>query len=513
MNSTDLTNCDKEQIQHITYVQGHGAFVGISPLDLKIHYASENVVEFFNVADTVHNYIGRKLQELIPQEVSKEIQVFIRSGKTGHLNLRNFDLYIFQLHENVFGVEFEKIQDEESTETVQVILNEYILRMHQSETLEALSNEACRAVRNLTGMDRVMLYRFFPPTMYGEVIGEDKSAEAHSFMGHRFPATDIPKPARDLYLKNQVRLIYDSAAPDFEVYPKIAGKNRPLDMSDSRLRGVSRIHLEYLKNMGVRTSLSFAIIVNDRLWGLIACHHSSPVSVNHSKRALGETIASAYALTATLVEKIHEQRHELSFFNKLHELFDVIKLSKQPLKQLLREGPSVLKLFNCSGMAILTSDNSEFFGITPLPDDLQKLHKLLIEKFNNENRSQIATDSLGQLFPECTQFKDQAAGLMAIQLNEMSDKLLVLMRPEYLETIYWGGDPRKNIDARNYGGQINPRQSFDTWTEILKNSSRPWENFEIKGLENFRNLFFDALINKEELVIELHNKVSKNPIK
>lgn len=509
MNSTDLTNCDKEKIQHITYVQGHGAFLAITPLDLKVHYASENISDFFDGSESVHYYIGKKISELVPFDLAMNIQEIVRSGGGGHLKHSEYDIFIFPLHDNIFAVEFERIEDLDSSESVESILNGYIQLMHQSETLDTLSNEACRAIRKLTGMERVMLYRFFPPTMYGEVIGEDKSAEAHSFMRHRFPATDIPKPARDLYLRNQVRFIYDSEEDDFEVYPKIAGRNQPLDMSDSRLRGVSRIHLEYLRNMGVRTSLSFAIIVDDRLWGLIACHNSKPLALNHHKRELDKSIASAYALAASLVEKIQTQREEISFFNGLYNLFGVIKLSDSPLKQLFREGPSVLRLFNCSGIALLSSDRSEFFGLTPLPEDLKKMHQVLLNKLNSENKSKFTTDSLAQSLPELAHLKDQVAGLLAIKVNEMSDKIFVLMRPEYLETIQWGGDPRKNIDARNYGGQINPRQSFDTWTEVIKNSSMPWRSFEIKGLENFRNLFFDALINKEELVLELQNKISK----
>lgn len=503
MNTTDLTNCDREQIQHITYVQGHGAFVAISPLDQKIHFASENIGDYFKATESVHYFIGRKLHELTSNDLAKNIQSMIRSGKTGHLYHSDFDIFIFHLHENIYGIEFERHEEEEGLDAVEEVLNNYINKMHQSETMETLSNEACRAVRKLTGMERVMLYRFFPPTMYGEVIGEDKSAEAHSFMGHRFPATDIPKPARDLYLRNQVRFIYDSEGKDYEVYPKIVKRNDPLNLSDSRLRGVSRVHLEYLKNMGVRTSLSFAIIVEDRLWGLIACHHSKPIAVNHRTRSLGETIASAYALGASLIEKIHDQAMELKFFNELYELFGAVKESDKPLLQLFREGPSVLKLFNCSGMALVSSERSEFFGVTPLPDDLKKLHKLLLDKFNLENRSLFFTESIASNFPELSSFKGQASGLVAVRVNEVSDKIFLLMRPEYIETIYWGGDPRKNFDARNYGGDINPRNSFETWTEVIKNASRPWEDFELKGIESFRNLFFDALINKDELLSEL----------
>ena len=510
MTSIDLNNCDKEKIHHISCVQGHGAFVAVTPLDMAIHHASENVGEFFKQTEDVHYYIGKRLHDLVTNSLVLDIQKKIRFGFTGQLATSEFDIYIFKLHDNVFGLEFERKNIVQSDDVMpERFLTEFIQKIHQLKTFDALSFELCRSIRLLTGMERVMLYRFYSPTMYGEVIAEDRIAEAHSFMGHRFPPTDIPKPARDLYLRNQVRFIYDSHDKDSEIYPKIVSRNTPLDMSDSRLRGVSRIHTEYMKNMGVRTSLSVAIIVDGELWGLIACHNKEPLQVEHHVRSLGLALSSSYALAASMMEKNQAQQKELLFFNQLHALFSDVKQSPEPLKQLFLEGDKVLKIFSSTGMALITGPKYEFYGITPLPADIKEIEEVVLDMMDKRNKTVFATECLSELDEKFISYKEQASGVLAIKISELSNRLLLFFRPELLETIQWGGDPRKNLEARDYGGTINPRKSFETWTEVVKNNSQSWSQFEVEGIKSFRNLFFDALINKDELVSELQEQLKR----
>lgn len=512
-NTLDLTACDKEKIHQITSVQGHGAFVAVSPLDMKIHNASDNICEFFGIGSSnVQVIIGKKLNELISHELSQSIQEKLRSGsitatrqgRLSHKGEATLDIFMYQLNENLFGIEFDRLDDmPENLVPIEEMLNDFVQKMHGSQSLKSLATEACRAVRLLTGMDRVMIYKFFPPSMYGEVIAEDKIATAHTFLNHRFPATDIPKPARDLYMRNHVRFIYDSHEETADIYPKYDSSKQTLDMSDSRLRGVSLIHIEYLKNMNVRGSLSLAIIIDNKLWGIISCHSMEPVIVSHAKRAMCETIANTLALGASLHENMENQTSELKFFNKFHALFDKLKTSHNPLDQLFREGNQVLELFNCNGMVLVSNNKTDLFGVTPLPKDIQVLWAWLLAKMTDEGKTIFATSSLVEERKDFINMKDQVSGLLAIRLSEVSDTILILMRSEYVETIYWGGDPRKNIDARNYGGVINPRVSFDTWTEVLKNSSLPWQKHEMTGVEFFKNMIFDALVAKEAILNEL----------
>lgn len=510
MNQLDLTSCDQEKIHQISSIQGHGAFVAVSSIDFKIQQVSENLTAFFDVVEPAKMKVGERLNGVIPHELFRLITERFKTQTSYpfYFTWQNLDIYLYQLDENIVAIEFERLSDNIQPIDSTNIIRSFLESMKDAKDVAELSLFACRAVRNLTGMSRVMMYRFFPPTMYGEVIAEDRSAGSHSFSGHRFPATDIPKPARDLYLKNQVRLIQNSSETTSQIYPGIH-KKLPLDLTDSRLRAVSLIHIEYLKNMGVKGSFSLAVKVDNKLWGLIACHSDQATFISHKTRSHCETIANCLALSAPLLERTHEQNAEISFNNRLNKFFVHLKDSLTPFDDLFKKGDELNKIFDISGFAIVSRNKVNSFGLTPLSGDILKLAGWVNSQFHTHNKSLLVTDCLSGLDEQWFMLKDQASGLVALSLNESDDALLILFRPEFLETIQWGGDPRKNFEQRNYQGQINPRLSFETWSEIIKNNSKKWLPHEVLGAKIFKDLIFDSLIRKNDLILELGSKLQK----
>ena len=155
-------------------------------------------------------------------------------------------------------------------------------------------------MRRLTGFDRVMIYRF-DAEWNGEVIAEAASASPVSYLALRFPASDIPAQVRQLFLLNPLRAIADIDATAVPVVPDVGPlTGRPLDLMRSFLRSSSRIHLEYLRNMGVQSSLTVSIIVGARLWGMITCHHTAPRRLDWSTRSVCELIGRTLALLVAL---------------------------------------------------------------------------------------------------------------------------------------------------------------------------------------------------------------------
>ena len=145
--------------------------------------------------------------------------------------------------------------------------------LNRASSLQELYDITARAVRALTGFDRVMVYRY-DADYNGEVVAEAKRADLNSFLGLHYPASDIPAQARALYEKNWIRLISDVDYAPAPIEPADhPATGAPLDLTYSTLRSVSPIHLEYLRNMGVRASMSISLLRDDKLWGLIACHH------------------------------------------------------------------------------------------------------------------------------------------------------------------------------------------------------------------------------------------------
>lgn len=509
-NSLDLTNCDREQIHLIASIQGHGTFLSLGKTDLRIRNVAQNLAAFFGKEEAAEAYIGRRLNDLFSMEYTGLIHECFRGGSTLpaalELNLttgKTLEVHLYNLSADLVGIEFEAYEKAVDSDLA-TELNLYLEEMQRGKNVSQVAEAACKAVRSITGFDRVMMYRFFPPTMYGEVIAEDRNAESQSFQGHRFPATDIPKPARDLYLRNKVRFIYDGEEKNFGIAPGTIDKKNPLDLSDSRLRSVSAIHLEYLKNMGVRSSMSVAVIVNGQLWGLIACHNSSPLYVSQEKRKLCLQVGNTLAMVAPLMERSMVHGEENTFYGRLYDLFNVLKLEPDPLLSLFRRIEDLNRLFSCGGVALVTPDETRAAGITPRTSDIQKIWKSVKE---NMATDVYDTEHLEGLHSEFKEMKDEASGVLAIKVSPLNDSMLLFFRPENLFTILWGGDPRKNLEDKNYGGKINPRVSFETWTEVVKGKSLPWKDFEVRGARQFRSLVFDSLVRKEELIGELHQRL------
>lgn len=510
MNTLDLSSCDREQIQHITRIQGHGAFLTVHLVDHKIRNASDNLSAFFGQASDSSMFVGRRLQDLLSLDLATRLQKGLRSEELYREgmevvleNNQKLEIHVFRINSELAGIEFESLSEDEDS-SLNAMMVSCLEIMQKGKSLEEVSEVACKAVRALSGFERVMIYRFFPPDMYGEVIAEDRIASAHSFLHHRFPATDIPKPARELYLRNKVRYIHDANAPTFEIKPPVYDRKTPLDLSDSRLRAVSLIHIDYLKNMGVRGSMSVAIIVKGELWGIISCHHSAVKFVSQKVRRLCLQVASTLAIVAPLIEGNTKFSQENNFSTHLHSFFDEIKLDPDPFQSLFRKVGKLTDLFSSTGMACVTAEKVTSGGLTPRSSDL----RLIWEWIKTHMKGEVFEEtSLSTLAPQFEHLKELISGVLAIKISPTDDSLFIFMRPEILQNVMWGGDPRKNLSERNYGGTINPRASFETWTEVIKGSALPWEKFERQGIINFRNLVFDSLVRKEQLIQELHSRL------
>ena len=174
------------------------------------------------------------------------------------------------------------------------IFNSYrgsLERVEGAESIDEIAALMAEEVKHFTGFDRVMVYRF-AEDFSGEVIAEEREEEMEPYLGLRYPASDIPPQARELYRTNLVRLLRDvDAEPVAIMSSNGVADAAKLDLGKSVLRAMSPVHLQYLRNMGVASSLTISLISGGALWGLIACHHREPKFVSYGVRAT----ASFYA--------------------------------------------------------------------------------------------------------------------------------------------------------------------------------------------------------------------------
>ena len=191
-------------------------------------------------------------------------------------------------------------------------------------SLKVLCDETARLIRDLTGYDRVMVYRF-DDEGHGEVFSESKVVELEPFLGNWYPSSDIPRIARRLYERNRVRVLVDVGYAPAPLEPQVSPiTGQQLDMSLCFLRSMSPLHIQYLKNMGVGATLVISLMVGGKLWGLVACHHYEPRFVHFEVRAVCELLAEAVATRIAALDAFVQAQAELAVRRLEQRMVDAI---------------------------------------------------------------------------------------------------------------------------------------------------------------------------------------------
>jgi light-regulated signal transduction histidine kinase (bacteriophytochrome) len=83
--------------------------------------------------------------------------------------------------------------------------------------------------------------------------------------------------------------------------------------------------------------------------------------------------------------------------------------------------------------------------------------------------------------------------------------MIVWFKPEQLSTISWAGNPNKPV-IRGEDGMMNlsPRNSFETWSEMVEQTAVKWTKTEIANVIKLRENIIDA-VNKKATEIRLLN--------
>lgn len=360
-------------------------------------------------------------------------------------------------------------------------LESALIAFDQANSLAHLCEVAAREFRALTGYDRVMVYRFVDDGV-GVVQAEDRRPELGSFLNHHFPASDIPQQARALYIRNLVRVIPDSSYVPAVLRPAWRGAVA-LDMSDSILRSVSPIHLQYLKNMGVAASASISILRDGALWGLIACHALTPRTISYEIRAACRALASSLGRQIKAKKETAAYRHRLRLRGANDELIRQLMLHNSLADELPHHLPELCRLLDGDGFAMVRGDEVLRSGSCPPEDEVRKLAEWLVEK---SVETIFSTDRLAQSYPASDQLQRLGAGVLSLLISVKEGWLLIWFRAEAVQVVDWAGNPHKAVELKP-GETLSPRASFDAWRETVHGRSRRWRFVEIEAAGRLRN--------------------------
>lgn len=498
----DITNCDRELIHIPGRIQSHGFMVVIDATTF-IRYYSDNITEFIDV--TIQDLIGHKIdiveEKFIECQPLGFISQLIYLGK----NNKSFELtnpflltlagkpffLIISTSADSYILEFEPAVSDFDL-NAQKKINRSISEMLTEKNVQKLLFNTARQVKNIIRFDRVMIYKFSEKG-HGQVVAEEKEPELESWLGMHYPASDIPKQARELYKINLTRLIADVQA-DTAAISTSADNGKPLDLSFSQLRAVSPMHIQYLKNMGVCSSFSISLLYKHELWGLIACHNYSPRFIDYKSRdtskMLGQILSSALEFRQDEENQITKQIYETN----ISQLAKSLQKHDSIISALTSDEVTILNMTNASGCILVYDGKTILLG--HCPNEIQ-IEGLLDFIKTNTREAIYSTASLSEIYPPAKEFEKVASGLMLAVLSNMEENYIIWLKPERKQTMNWAGNPEKPVEV-NQGGYMNlsPRRSFETWAEVVSGTSENWSLTEKNAVKRL----------KEEITYSINEK-------
>jgi two-component system, chemotaxis family, sensor kinase Cph1 len=473
----DLSNCEREQIQFAGSIQPHGALLVVEEADKVILQASANASAFLNIRGKI---IGRSLKDirgdlferieasLHEPMITTPVAVRCHIGDRG----REFDAL---LHRPPAGGLIVELEHRGPPADESRPIEKAVRTILACSSLRELCDEVVKIIRELTGYDRVMLYRF-DEDGHGQVFSEQRKPELEPYLGNWYPASDIPQIARVLYERNRIRMLSDVDYAPVPIKPHLSPvTGEELDMSLCFLRSMSPIHIQYLKNMGVSATLVASLVVGGKLWGLLACHHYTARIVHYETRAVCELLAETIATRITALESFARAQHELSVRRLEERMNEAIARDGDWKGGLFVSPQLLLKPLNATGAALLHENQIVTAGEVPGTHKLRDIGRWLDEK----PERLIATTSLGIDEPKFASLTPVASGLAAVPVSNYPGEYLIWFRPERVHTVTWGGNPFKPFIIGDNPADLSPRRSFAQWHQLVEGTCEPWSSADL----------------------------------
>ncbi len=526
-----LLNCDSEPVRTPGCVQAHGALLVLRISDLRILQASDNTAAVLGLA--AEKLLNAPVSIVIGLEGESRLRVILANepidcnplylltlpagsagpdtgagaGKAGALDVTAH---------TAGGVAILEFEATGRTDVVNpdyyALVKKTVARLQTANSLRQFCDSVADEIRALTGLDRVMVYKFHADG-HGEVFAESMRDDLAPWLGLHYPAEDIPKPARDVFSKTWIRPIPDVLDGLAELLPLVnPDTGQPLDMTYCALRGVSIMCTEQHRNMGVSATLTLPIRRNEQLWGLIACHHyAGPQYLPYQVRAACEFLAQVVSLQHQAAEEKEHLAYRLKLDGVHHQL--VAAAAREGNFLAMTKGkPSLLDGIDAGGAALYYQERWWCSGNTPGTTELDALGTWLIDdKLPSADRPIYATDALALDYLPAAAFASTASGLLAVPLSRGGRNLILWFRPETIHTVNWSGHPHdKPVVTGPHGPRLTPRRSFELFVESVHQRSLPWKQVELEAAVSLRLLVVEIVVNQAERLADLNADLARS---
>jgi chemotaxis family two-component system sensor kinase Cph1 len=488
-----LSNCELEQIHLAGSIQPTGALLVVREPDLTVVQASANAASFLGLRTSP---LGTRLRSL-PGTLAEQIAPHLASPldalpvvvrcHVGH-PARAFAGLLHRPPGAGLVIELEPAGPPvDLSGDVQQGLRSIL----SAATMPALCDEAARIFCSITGYDRVMVYRF-DDSGHGQVIAEERRPDLESLLGNRYPASDIPQMARQLYMRNRVRVMVDADYTPVPLVPVLSpATGKHLDMSLCFLRSISPIHVQYIKNMGVGATLVASLVVGGRLWGLVSCHHYGPRSIHFEVRAVCELLAETVATRIAALQSFAQGQAGIAVRRLEQRMIESISRKGDWRSALFDGTPTILRPLHAAGAALLLEGEVQTVGEVPGTAQLREISQWL----DGKQRDPVyATASLGLDISMFKPLAPVASGIVAVRLSDSPGDYLIWFRPEQVRTVTWGGNPFKAVVIGNDPTDLSPRRSFAQWFQVVEGTSEPWSEADLTAARLICDTVTDVIL-------------------
>jgi chemotaxis family two-component system sensor kinase Cph1 len=510
-----LINCAREPIRTPGSIQPQGFLMVIQEPELRLLQVSENLAHWLQIDaqkllalpfDSVVQGGSSFVQRLGELEEDESQPYHVADVRFQMGNRADVDVaMMLHRHDGVLIAEFERPGETPSSRSnLYPLVRSFINQSRDAETVDELCERAVGIIKRLTEFGRVKSYRF-DEEGNGLVNSEMADPGYPNYLGLCFPASDIPQQARELYCANRIRVIEDS---DYVPSPLIPALNpltgTALDLSYATLRSVSPIHLQYMRNMQTRASMSVSIVVQGKLWGLISCHHSSVFPVSFQTRTACELLGRVLSLQIETKEAQIQSARRLQIRQQIVQLLSAMADNDSVIEG-LRAVPEIFVNFvGANGAAVVFGNGCDLYGNTPSKEDVLALTEWLGQR---DSVDVFHTDSVNRDVPQLTALPSSISGFLAVPISEIHSNYLIWFRPEQAHVVHWAGRPEKTIS--NFGS-LNPRQSFEQWQQLVEGFSTPWVESEIEGATELRSAVQGIVLRKAEELAKLSENLERS---
>ncbi|CAA0833554.1 Phytochrome A [Striga hermonthica] len=523
-----------QQIQKGKLIQSFGCLLVLHEKTFKVIAFSENAPEMLttlshavpSVGDHPLLGIGSDIRTIFTAPSAAALQKAFGFGEVALLNpvlvhCKSSGKPFYAIIHRVTGslvIDFEPVKPHEVPMTAAGALQSYklaakaITRLQSlpSGSLERLCETMAQEVFELTGYDRVMVYKFHEDD-HGEVFAEVTRPGLEPYLGLHYPATDIPQAARFLFMKNKVRMICDCRAAHVKVVQDECFSS-DLTLCGSTLRAPHSCHLRYMENMNSIASLVMSVVINEgtdeessasssssshpdkqkRLWGLVVCHHTSPRFVPFPLRYACEFLSQVFSIHVGKELELLNQTLEKNILKTQTLLCDML-LRGNPLA-VVTQSPTVMDLVKCDGAVFLYKGKNHRLGLAP--SDLQILDIVSwLDEYHRDSTGMTTDSLLGAGFPGAAALGDAFCGMAAVRITGRD--WLFWFRSHTAAEVQWGGAKQEKGDEDD-GRKMHPRSSFKAFLEVVKARSVPWRDFEMDAIHSLQLILRNACDKEEE---------------